>query len=79
MTNRPYLPTEDRYDVDGFEYQYLMRPLDYEYDDEELECMQQALTCEWLIEYGFMPDPTNYDYGDYYIDEEPWFCEDKTQ
>jgi len=25
---------------------------------EESDCMQEALTVNWLIEWGFMPDPS---------------------
>ena len=52
-------------------------------DWEDFDCMQEALTAEWLIKQGFMPDPSDYDLGnDYdvglrYIYQ--WRLEDKTR
>lgn len=49
-----------------------------------MDCMEEALTAEWLIEYGLMPDPTDFH------TEDSWHmrcigifiqyvCEDRTQ
>lgn len=56
------------------------------------DCAQEALTCEWLIEQGMMPDTTQYNYEDssygrYWNKEIDGFaeefcdyqCEDKTK
>lgn len=32
-----------------------------DWSDKERDAMQEALTCEWLIEHGFMPDPSDLD------------------
>jgi hypothetical protein len=50
----------------------------------ELDNMQEALTCEWLIEKGFMPDPTEYGGHEYWDTgmhwyELLWLKEDKTK
>jgi hypothetical protein len=57
---------------------------------EEYDCMQEALTCEWDIERGMMPDPTETIQGRLLFNERgplrfipgvvvQWFCEDKTK
>jgi hypothetical protein len=50
--NRPPTPNEVLpFDDEGYaDY--------YAHDDE----MQEALTCEWLIQEKLMPDPTDYNY-----------------
>ena len=48
----------------------------------ENACMQEALTVEWLIEQGFMPDPSEvFEPGKkvYSVTDDSWVCEDKTQ
>ncbi len=56
--NRPPDP-EDVLEVS--ELQELLFTLNpFGVDLDQVKCMQEALTCEWLIEYGFMPDPSEF-------------------
>lgn len=48
------------------------------YGDEN-NCQQEALNCEWLIEHGFMPDPSYIQYSSHATYPMEWTCEDKTQ
>lgn len=59
------------------------------YGDEN-NCQQEALTCEWLIENGLMPDPTETEnHSVLHSDKKrldfvrgiswTWLCEEKTQ
>lgn len=81
MINRPPTP-EDA--VLWSDYPYTWSDVDY--------CMQEALTCEWLIQMGLMPDPSELYYtnksGVVYIgwrkenrlsDWPEWDIEDKTR
>jgi hypothetical protein len=60
------------------------RPL--RWDTKQYDAMQEALTCEWLIEQGLMPDPSEFTFfaiagikSDYAYEPHGWLCEDKTK
>lgn len=58
-----------------------VRPL-FDVDIKQIEAMQEALTVNWLIEQGFMPDPSEFNVfkGEFWICEYEscWVCEDRT-
>lgn len=81
--NRPLLWNE-AIDIDWSEDQATNGNLD------NISAMQEALTCEWLIEQGLMPDPTEfrpmftqrlYDLTSDNTKHKAadWICEDKTK
>lgn len=88
--NRPPQPTDLLwYMKDGWAHNYcfLIPEMAEKYDSLEASCMQEALTAEWLIEQGFMPDPSSADFreehnGSIWLDwDSPhadWVCEDKS-
>ncbi len=79
MINRPPTPADL---LDAIEYVSV-------YMSDDMDCMQEALTVEWLIEQRLMPDPS--EFGDVYrihlcsykrtgmIILNGWICEDNTQ
>lgn len=79
MINRPPTPEE------AFTRDELFTQVPYSED----ECVQEALTCEWLIAQGLMPDPADLlcrdcknigEHCGYYSEHiDGWTCEDKTQ
>lgn len=48
----------------------------------ECDCMQEALTAEWMIEQGLMPDPTEFTEDKFMRVvgvHQCWYWEDKTR
>jgi len=80
MNNRP--PTPDEVIAEPWT-EYCKRK------GRDVSGMQEALTCEWLIEQGLMPDPTEYlqqgfvvfRHGEFTMPAVriDWRCEDKTK
>jgi hypothetical protein len=83
MINRPPTPIDVLEYVDWLDELYCIPT---SVNIEQSNAMQEAITAEWLIEYGFMPDPSRavMVWEKYKIPYPvriivKWVCEDKTQ